>query len=117
LRPGYFADDLVDTQRLGTAAAERCQHVLQAVFLARLGFGESNRRHHEAAITAYASAVERASGFGDAWVQSAALSTRARAFTTQGSLARHRWISAAPWSWMSNAVTGAASPCGSLFPK
>jgi hypothetical protein len=27
-RPSYFADDLVDTQRLGVAAAERCQHVL-----------------------------------------------------------------------------------------
>jgi hypothetical protein len=80
-RPSYFADDLVDTQRLGVAAAERCQHVLEAVFLARLGFGESNRADHEAAITACTRAVERASAFGDAWVQSAALSIRARAFT------------------------------------
>jgi hypothetical protein len=61
LRPSYFADDLVDTQRLGVAAAERCQHVLEAVFLARLGFGESNRADHEAAITACTRAVERAS--------------------------------------------------------
>jgi hypothetical protein len=60
-RPSYFADDLVDTQRLGVAAAERCQHVLEAVFLARLGFGESNRADHEAAITACTRAVERAS--------------------------------------------------------
>jgi hypothetical protein len=73
LRPSYLADDLVDTQRLGMAAAERCQHVLEAVFLARLGFGESNRGHHEAAITACTSVIERASAFGDGWVQSAAL--------------------------------------------
>ena len=80
-RPSYFADDLVDTQRLGVATAERCQHVLEAVFLARLGFGESNRADHEAAMTACTRAVERASAFGDARVQSAALSIRARSFT------------------------------------
>lgn len=84
LRPSYFADDLVATQQLGVDAAQRCQHPLEAVFLARLGFGETNRAHHEAAITACTSAVERATTFGDAWVQSAALSTRARAFTAAG---------------------------------
>jgi tetratricopeptide (TPR) repeat protein len=84
LRPSYFADDLVDTQELGVAAAQRCRHVLEPVFLARLGFGETNRAHHETAITACTSAIERATTFGDSWVQSATLSTRARAFTAAG---------------------------------
>jgi tetratricopeptide (TPR) repeat protein len=84
LRPSYFADDLVETQQRGVAAAQRCQHVLEAVFLARLGFGETNRAHHEAAITACTLAFERATTFRDSWVQSTALSTRARAFTAAG---------------------------------
>jgi tetratricopeptide (TPR) repeat protein len=84
LRPSYFVDDLVDTQQLGVDAAQRCQHLLEAVFLARLGFGETNRAHHEAAITACTRAFERASTFGDSWVQSTALSTRARALTAAG---------------------------------
>ncbi|WP_147263861.1 hypothetical protein [Prauserella sp. PE36] len=84
LRPSYFADDLVQTQQLGIVSAQRCKHILEAVFLARLGFGESNRSHHDAAITACTTAIERATAFGDSWVQAAALSTRARAFTAAG---------------------------------
>ena len=84
LRPSYFADDLVDTQQLGILAAQRCQHVLEAVFLTRLGFGETNRAHHDAAITSCTTAIERARAFGDSWVQAAGLSTRARAFTAAG---------------------------------
>lgn len=84
LRPSYFADDLVNTQELGILAAQRCQHVLEAVFLTRLGFGETNRAHHDAAITTCTAAIERAITFGDSWVQAAALSTRARAFTAAG---------------------------------
>lgn len=84
LRPSYFADDLVHTQQLGILAAQRCTHVLEAVFLTRLGFGESNRSRHEAAVTACTTAIERAREFGDSWVLAAALSTRARAFTAAG---------------------------------
>jgi tetratricopeptide (TPR) repeat protein len=84
LRPSYFAEELVHTQQLGIPAAQRCNHVLEAVFLARLGFGESNRSHHDAAMAACAMAVERAAAFGDSWVQATALSTRARASTAAG---------------------------------
>jgi tetratricopeptide (TPR) repeat protein len=84
LRSSYFAADLVDTQQLGILAAQRCQHVLEAIFLTRLGFGETNRAHHDAAITSCTTAIERARTFGDSWVQAAALSTRARAFTAAG---------------------------------
>ncbi|HEX5115964.1 MAG TPA: ATP-binding protein [Pseudonocardiaceae bacterium] len=84
LRPSYFADDLVNTQQLGIVAAQRCKHVLEAVFLTRLGFGESNRAHHDAAIAACATAIDRAKAIGDSWVLSAALSTRARALTAAG---------------------------------
>ncbi|WP_414939700.1 hypothetical protein [Amycolatopsis sp. cmx-11-51] len=79
LRPSYFAEDLVQTQQLGIVSAQHCKHILEAVFLARLGFGETNRSHHDAAITACTTAIERATAFGDGWIQSAALSTRARA--------------------------------------
>jgi tetratricopeptide (TPR) repeat protein len=84
LRPSYFADDLVHTQQLGIIAAQRCQHILEAVFLARLGFGESNRGHHDEAITACTTAIECAAVVEDTWVLAAALSTRARAFTAAG---------------------------------
>ncbi len=84
LRPSYFADDLVQTQELGIVSAQHCKHILEAVFLTRLGFGESNRAHHDAAITACTTAIERATAFGDSWVQAAALSTRARALTAAG---------------------------------
>ncbi|MFD5089204.1 hypothetical protein ACFWMR_01290 [Amycolatopsis thailandensis] len=84
LRPSYFADDLVQTQELGIVSAQRCKHILEAVFLTRLGFGESNRAHHDAAITVCTTAIERATAFGDSWVQAAALSTRARALTAAG---------------------------------
>jgi tetratricopeptide (TPR) repeat protein/DNA-binding transcriptional ArsR family regulator len=84
LRTSYFADDLVNTQQLGIQAAQRCKHVLEAVFLTRQGFGESNLAHHDAAVTACTTAIERAKAFADSWVLSAALSTRARAYTAAG---------------------------------
>lgn len=84
LRTSYFADDLVHTQQLGIRAAQRCKHVLEAVFLTRQGFGESNLSRHDAAVTACTTAIERAKAFGDSWVLSAGLSTRARAYTAAG---------------------------------
>jgi tetratricopeptide (TPR) repeat protein len=81
LRASYAADDLAHTQQLGIGAARHHEHVLEAVFLARLGFAESNRGRHEQAIAACTEALERATTFDDPWIQSAALSTRARAFT------------------------------------
>lgn len=84
LRPSYFADDLVHTQQLGIGAAQRCEHVLKVLFLARLGFSESNRGRHEDAIGARTTAIEKAIAFGNDWVHAAALSTRARALTTAG---------------------------------
>jgi tetratricopeptide (TPR) repeat protein len=84
LRTSYFADDLVRSQQLGIVAAQRCDHVLEGVFLTRLGFGESNRGHHNEAITACTTAIKRATAFNDSWIQAAALSTRARALTAAG---------------------------------
>lgn len=81
LRAGYCADELVDTQQLGVNAARDCQHPLEAVLYARLGFGETNRGRHDAAITACTTGLDRARVFGDVWAQATALSTRARAYT------------------------------------
>jgi tetratricopeptide (TPR) repeat protein len=83
LRLGYFADDVVNTQRLGTVAARQCGHLLEVVFLARLGLGESDRGRHDAATTACTTAVDRATAF-DTWVLASALSARAAVFTGRG---------------------------------
>lgn len=81
LRPSHAADELAETQQRGADAARRCGHVLESVCLTRLGFAETNRRNHEAAVQACTAAVERATELGSGWAQSAALATRARART------------------------------------
>lgn len=81
LRPNYASDELAETQQLGADAARRCKHVLESVCLTRLGFAESNRGNTEAAVAACTAAYECATDHGSQWAQSAALSTRARAFT------------------------------------
>jgi tetratricopeptide (TPR) repeat protein len=79
LRPNYTAGELVSSQFLGANAAADAGHILEVVCRTRQGFGETNLGQHEAAVAICTTAVERAAEVGDAWLQSGALSTRARA--------------------------------------
>lgn len=79
LRPNYTAGELVNSQFLGANAAADAGHILEIVCRTRQGFGETNLGHHEAAVAICTIAVERAAEVGDPWLQSGALSTRARA--------------------------------------
>ncbi|MCP2243516.1 hypothetical protein [Lentzea aerocolonigenes] len=79
LRPNYTAGELVRSQVLGADAAADAGHILEVVCRIRQGFGETNLGDHEAAIVTCTIAVERAAELGDPWLQSGALSTRARA--------------------------------------
>lgn len=79
LRPNYTAGELVSSQFLGANAAADAGHILEVVCRTRQGFGETNLGHHEAAVAVCTIAVERASEVGDPWLESGALSTRARA--------------------------------------
>ncbi|MFD0204067.1 MULTISPECIES: hypothetical protein [Saccharothrix] len=79
LRPNYTAGELVRSQFLGANAAADAGHILEVVCRTRQGFGETNLGHHEAAVAICTIAVERATEVGDPWLQSGALSTRARA--------------------------------------
>ncbi|MFI7676346.1 NB-ARC domain-containing protein [Actinophytocola sp. NPDC049390] len=80
LRPNYTAAELVQSQFLGANAAADAGHILEIVCRTRQGFGETNLGHHEAAITICTVAVQRATEVGDPWLESGALSTRARAY-------------------------------------
>ncbi|CRK55299.1 hypothetical protein [Alloactinosynnema sp. L-07] len=67
------------SQFLGANAAADAGHILEVVCRTRQGFGETNLGHPEAAVAICTIAVERADEVGDPWLQSGALSTRARA--------------------------------------
>ena len=79
LRPNYTASELVRSQFLGANAAADAAHILEVVCRTRQGFGLTNLGRHEAAVDICTIAVERADEVSDPWLQSGALSTRARA--------------------------------------
>ncbi|ANZ36029.1 hypothetical protein BBK82_08055 [Lentzea guizhouensis] len=80
LRPNYAASELVRSQFLGANAAADAGHILEVVCRTRQGFGLTNLGRHEAAVDICTIAVERADEVSDPWLQSGALSTRARAY-------------------------------------